>query len=897
MEIMLFRKPMKRKSSNRGHIETRGPYSPGIVEGDYVVSIVGDPFVPLQDRVLGPAEGPRLAFDIEPTRDEFNSGSVRFPLGLLETIDRMLESHRETLVIGKAASGKTILAYGYGFEHQTRGGDVLYLDCKEHVGTLDVGIVRQVVEVQKSPELLLIIDNVHLIPKRFERLRRALRNLQAPNGDKSAPNAFSVLYLGRRVQDQAVDLRTYKRMEIAGRVIHLRADRDAFQAVHSRFALRDRVSPLRVPETQLDRWVNDFAGDLVTFAVALQALGTQLADLDVSIKPDVALDNIRRRYLNPLSTNPDLYWNLLLLCVMTELELVADSEMFIRPTPVASPFADLIEDGIVYARSVGVETKYELFHPSMGSLILRAAPSVRSRASILADGCFRRPNSIVHILMRLYDIGLFEAAKELESILKKSDFLSLCSANFKAQEWHKLFRALTRSAPDTFLFVEEELRKDKHLRGLIHQIVQSPPQFVSSFIRYIERKSPYLADAVKAALLREENQTVLLENALNRPLADLSLFLNYAKQDMPELAQALSRRLSREANVDRLLNKILETELHYVGTFLQYADTYMPSIALSLKKTLAQEYQSHLLEQAASIQLHLLVEFLKYVDKSMPEDVGLYLKTGLTQEHYRERLVIQALSTGLGHLRLFFQYANRAMPHVAKNLYEDLTDPKHIERLLGRALETPTAELGVFLEYARKNLPRIAERLDVELASDEYRHQLLDHILAERHLHLIGSFLQKTKEAAPQVFQVVVSDLTLMEHRNWLLNCASDTPLGNLKAFCSSMDTVAPELARVINEGLTSKKYIVRLRHRSLETPLDHLASFLGYADAAMPSVSESIKDWLARESNQDSLIARATRTPPQNMRGFLNYAEWEMPELVATIRAARAQQRRRSAR
>ncbi len=883
---------MKRKTDSTIRIETRGPYSPGIVEGDYILTIVGNPFVQLQDRVLGPAEGPRLAFDIEPTRDEFNSGNVRFSPGLIEAIGSILDTHREALVIGKAGSGKTTLAYGYGFTHQVMGGPVLYLDCKDHLDSLDLGVMRHVVEVHKSPELLIIIDNVHLIPDRIEQLRRALRNLQAPIGDEPTSNSFAVLYLGRRVQDQGADrIRTYERMEAAGRVIHLHANGDAFQAVYIRFALRNKVSPPQFPETLLDRWVNDFAGDLVAFAVALQSLGVQLANPNISINPDVSLDSIRRRYLEPLSTNPDSYWNLLLLCIMMELELVADSEMFIRPTPVASPFPDLIEDGIVYVRSVGVDTKYELFHPSMGSLILRAAPKVRSRASILADGCFRRPNSIVHILMRLYDVGLFEEGRELESILRKPDFFSLCSANFKAQEWHKLFRILTRSGPDIFLHVEEELLKDKHLRGLIHQIIQSPPQFISSFVRYAEKKSPYLADAVKEVLLQEENQIALLENALGRPLADLALFLNYAKQDMPEVAQALGRRLSQEANVAYLLRKIIEADLHYVSYFLQYADTHMPSIALSLKNTLADEYRLHLVEKSLNTQPHLLVEFLKYIDDSMPKDVGLYLKGELAQEQYRERLVFQALSVGLGHLRLFFQYANRAMPRVGRALYEDLTD-KHADRLSSRALETPIAELGVFLEYAHKNLPRIAETLDVRLASEEYRHQLIDHILAEKHLHLVGSFLRKTRDSAPRTFRVVVNGLSSVEHLNRLLMCASDTPLGNLKAFCSDMDVLAPELALVIKERLAAEEYSIRLRNRSLETPLDHLAGFLGYADAAMPSVSQSIKDWLGRENNRGNLIGRAMRTPPQNMRGFLNYAEWKLPGLVAAIRAARALKR-----
>ena len=300
--------------------------------------------MPVKDRVLGAAEGPRLALDIEPTLDEFISGNVHFPPGLMKTIDDMLETHREALVIGKVASGKTILAYGYGFRHQARGESVLYLDCKE-VDTLDIGVIREAVKTRQSPELLLIIDNVHIIPRKFEQLRRALRNLQAPDSDKPAPNAFSVLYLGRRVQHEGADrIKMFKRMEVAGRIIPLVADRHAFQAVYERFALRHEIVPPDLPDTKLDRWVNDFAGDLTAFAVAAQSLGTELANPNVTITPEVALDNIRHRYLDPLSTDSYSYWNLLLLCAMAELELVAHRDMFKLVTPGASPFPVLIEE-------------------------------------------------------------------------------------------------------------------------------------------------------------------------------------------------------------------------------------------------------------------------------------------------------------------------------------------------------------------------------------------------------------------------------------------------------------------------------------------------------------------------------------------------------------------------
>ena len=101
----------RKNNLNNSQIETHGPYSPGIVKGDYILTVIGNPFVPLKDKVLSPAEGPRMAFDIEPTFNEFSTGSVSFPSGLIDAIDKMLAANKEALIIGKAASGKTVLSY------------------------------------------------------------------------------------------------------------------------------------------------------------------------------------------------------------------------------------------------------------------------------------------------------------------------------------------------------------------------------------------------------------------------------------------------------------------------------------------------------------------------------------------------------------------------------------------------------------------------------------------------------------------------------------------------------------------------------------------------------------------------------------------------------------------
>jgi len=892
---------MRQKNKNPSKIETHGPYSPGIVKGDYLVIITGNPFVHIDDRLLGPAEGPRLIFDLEPTREEFKAGNVRLPIEILKRVDNLLMSDREALIIGKAASGKTTLAFGYGLSHEVNGGLALYLDCKEYMENLNIGIIRNFVETNQSNRLLLIIDNIHLIPERFELLRRTLRNLQVPEGKNPKTDTFSVLYLGRKTQQYNIEkIRAIERMEAGGKTIHLHADRSSFHSVYTRLVLREKINFNNLSPKMLDKWVNDFAEDLVSFAVAVQSSCQNISDSKFyhKITPQIALENIRHRYLKPLSKEPEAYWNLLLLCAFSELELVADSEIFNQVTPVSSPFEKLLNEGIVYARKVGEDIKYDLFHPSLASLILKADPSQRSWASILQNACYRRPNAIVHILMRLYDIGMFHEAREMELILKKPEFFSLCITTLKPHEWHKLFRSLTKSSPDLFLFIEKEIYKDTHLKKFVEQIVTSPPQFISSFIRYLDKESPDLSKAIKEGLIRKENQNVLLRNILDRPLSDLSLFFSYAEEGMPDVASAISKSLSQTQFKEDILKKILDSELHFIGRFIDYVERNMRDVLAYLIENLSKPNNKELLlTKSIQIQPHLLVEFFKYLDKSGLNEVGQYIKVRLNQHNYMDELALQILSTGLGHWKIFFDYATNEMPDIADNLKNNLVKEEYSNKILNRALETPLHELGNFLKYAKVNIEKLICVLDKGLSSEEYRYSLLDNALGTN-LHLLTSFMLSARDNIPKAFNVLKSELFTKNHAERLMKLASNTELGDLKAFCSKMDKEIPEISKLVKEGLAddnNREYVVRLQHRALEAPLDHMASFLRYADTEMPSVSKKIKNWLLEKENQNVLTARVLRTGIKNMRGFLNYAECAMPELVRKIRAKQAQSIRSS--
>jgi hypothetical protein len=340
-------------------------------------------------------EAPIISPEFAPTAEEFKSGKVQVPEELIDRIDLALRSSREILVLGEPASGKTVLAWFYGFRHLAALRPALYLDCDAYQKSFTDTIkhILEVIEAWRSPELLVLIDNVHLILEHFRLLRQQLRSQQTLGGNiATTSDAFSVVYLGRRRADLS---------KLPMKCMSVKADPHVFRAVYTRLALRYNVVAPFLPDRVFMRWAEEFAGDLITFSVAVNACGPKLANPDTIIDPSLALDSVRERYLKPVKNESVAYRNFLMLCALAQLEIRAPHEIFKTATRLAYPFGSMIDKGIVSEeRGAKDSISYSLPHPNLGRLILDAAPDPPTREDLLKEACRQHPPLITQVLSR-----------------------------------------------------------------------------------------------------------------------------------------------------------------------------------------------------------------------------------------------------------------------------------------------------------------------------------------------------------------------------------------------------------------------------------------------------------------------------------------------------------------
>lgn len=458
----------------------------------------------INERLLAPIEGPIMSNEFEPTLEEYKDGRVSVSQALVLRLDEQLQNDRECLVLGDAASGKTTLAYSYGLRHEAKGGIVFYVDCKDYQDSWvpNEGQLLSALRVWTSPQLFLIIDNVHLIPDRLDQLRKSLLRLQVPDGRSPSSESFSVLYLGRRlVMSDSLSASMVSRMEALGRTLTIEADKQAFRAVYNRLALRHGVPPPPLPDACLEQWLTAFTSDLIFFSFAANSYGQGLATPDLGISPEAALSKVRERYLDPLKKTPSAWKNMLTLASLAELELWGQNEAFEVITPSDSPFEWAVKQGIVYQTQWKQWYRYNLPHPSLGSLILRAAPAGSpQKETLIAEASRRSPHFTVTLLWKLYAADKKVIARSIEKHFLDPAFLASCVKELNANQWYRLLRHLNKNAPETFSALKGSLTQQVYHAGIVSQLVETPLHLTIPFFEFIGEELPALGRALQSEL-------------------------------------------------------------------------------------------------------------------------------------------------------------------------------------------------------------------------------------------------------------------------------------------------------------------------------------------------------------------------------------------------------------
>ena len=843
------------------------------------------PFTPVD-------EAPTLSKEeFAPTHDEFISGKVQVPPELVKDLDALLQVDHEVLVLGEVASGKTVLAWFYGFRHLARLHPALYLDCGKYRDAWFTSEILDIVDVWRCSQLLLLIDNVHLIPDEFKTFRHELRKRQFLGGKIPTSEAFSILYLGRK---SVVNGKETVKIE-PKKVVRLKADRYAFQAVYTRLAFRHNVVPFPLPNAVLDSWVEIFGSDLIAFAIAANAsvpgLGSPMPEISISL----ALDSVRSRYLKPLANNPSAYHNFLTLCCLVELELRAPRDAFRTITPLASPFGPMVDDGVVYEeRWIDESIYYDLPHPNLGSLILRADPSSPNRTDLLREACVHTHILTGKVLRRLYARDLPLEADTIENLFQDPQFFSKYLATLDVFQWYLLLRDLEHHASDTHQFLRGRLAQKENLDQLLKQAFETPLVHLTTFLRYAEGAMPALWELLEEKLAKVGYRQRLLSQALKTPLHLLKDFLYYAEKAMPKVAKALKEDLTEEESIDTILKHAFNTPLEHLRPFLAYIEITIPRVWKALKEGLAQEdHREHLLSLTLQTRLDGISAFLRYAENAMPE-VARALKIRLSEEEAVKTLLNRALyDSPLSNLKPFLRYAENAMPSIANALKKGLAQYEYRERLLSLALENPLYHVKDFLIYAERSIPQAAQSLKEGLAREESVMSLLNRIL-ETSLQSVKDFLQYSERAMPDVSTRLKEELSRNEHEERLLNLALETPLGDLATFLRYTEENLPSVWTSLKAGFGHEKSYHSLLKQALGTALEHLAVFLQYVENSMPQVATFLKKQLARKENRNRLLTRALETSLEHVAYFLRYAECAMPEVWRTFRDDLAKEKNR---
>jgi hypothetical protein len=364
----------------------------------------------------------------EPTREEYMTGLVHRP-ALADDVELALADRGWAIVLGRGASGKTVLGRLLSLTERFRRSPCFYLDLRicENDAMVRSGAVTDLVEFG-YPESLFIVDNVHLNEDIVQYIFDNYRSMEI------RPH---LLLLGRETNRAAGTAFSGPHVK----PFLLRAGLAELNGVYRRLASRALVtanSIRRVPEPSesvLMEWATTFGGksrrgvqsvDLMCFSAALshrvdRVLGGDWILSEADAKP-VAISYLS----SPVSTYERV--NLTFLAFLPE-----DFQAYALglPHPVEG-FALSVETGVVFELERGPDklVAYNFAHSALGRLIREVAGSELPREA-LAHYAEVVPASGFALASSYLRQGYHEAASViLKTLSRPRSWISRYNGNF-----------------------------------------------------------------------------------------------------------------------------------------------------------------------------------------------------------------------------------------------------------------------------------------------------------------------------------------------------------------------------------------------------------------------------------------------------------------------------------
>lgn len=325
---------------------------------------------------------------IHPTWDDLTTGRLRLG-SAIERVERHLDAHGRALIVGRSASGKSVLGMAALVRRARIVGERAFvLDLK---GYDDIRPDEVRADLKRFLTLrgthTLLLDNAHLQPA------SALWLLDQIDRRRCRHRVI----IAARPLAAGEPTRAGLRERLVGVGVELVPDARSFRGVVEHLTARTRATP-DWDDAALRAWVDDFGRDLVAFGIAVTR-----ALPDGRPSPALARDHIERAYIGPVLGRPEALAALQATAALATLDLSVPGAAFGGALGATLP--ELVSAGLL-SRHPGTG-HWQLAHAGLGEMIIEARAAALAstpaalRARTLAAFCLRVPGATTVITHRI----------------------------------------------------------------------------------------------------------------------------------------------------------------------------------------------------------------------------------------------------------------------------------------------------------------------------------------------------------------------------------------------------------------------------------------------------------------------------------------------------------------
>jgi len=734
-----------------------------------------------------------------PTREEFETPDAVHCPAVANTVLQELQERRWSVVYGKGASGKTVLATAIALGPAYAARTVYYLDLS---GTIDDDNRARAIDfiaTRGENGVLFIVDNVHrdrvCASKLFEYWR-------------SSDDGSHLLMIGRLTSFVPERGEGDPLAEISESALVLAPEEADLAGVYRRIARRITERP-RVPEPEpavLAEWARMFSGDLLAFSAAVSSRAHAVVQRHQwQLTPRDAEDYLARTYLDGKPREEIVV--LERLSALAQIELQAPAKAFRHRVPERT-----LSQGLVLRTEHGRERqiRFRLVHPGMGDLLLGVLRDTNP-LQVLHDIATDDPLIGVLIASRLHNTGRHDDARFVLGAfgLVGAPYSPAFSPMVLPTTVHLLVSLglLPASQVPGYLnhFVDDLLR----------DAVQTRRGYLNRFLAFARKNVTGFLPAFGTALTVESTRRELIHSLLDSLPGELARFLDWCQAEFPAAYRAILSDLARPDYRDSITACMLSSQLGEAVMFLEYIGKRDGQLAAILGEALlTPESLAAAANAAARTPPSIVAEYILRIHR-LNRDVLPQLATAMLA-----RGTVKHLLHRPGDLSRLLTVLHTHLPAVYASCAAVLRDPGR--SILGNRSVTDNAALIETLRDLDEPLFADILRALTETGRGSLR------TIAEA-TQLIDLLQAIDGTAAARVAGMLLDAGHAAELRRQL----ETSPLAEIAAFLRSIAAARPDAASPLPAGLQE----VVLRKLDLLTGEEDVSQLLAVLHESYPEL------------------------------------------------------------